>query len=117
MNLSQTEEDDIRMESEGWSNGNSERATQEHLQQSGVESMDHHLVEFSETLKSKLQITHFRSSVRRIFNHGTGVYPLLPSPPEPKNIYILNIIFQLSWEINREEGTLNLPESSSSVSQ
>lgn len=49
MNLSQTEEDNIRMESEGWSNGKSER---EHLQQSGVESMDQHLVEFSETLRT-----------------------------------------------------------------
>lgn len=52
MSLSQTEEDDIRMESEGWSNEMSERAPQEHLQQSGVESMDHHLVEFSETLRT-----------------------------------------------------------------
>eukprot|EP01018_Ginkgo_biloba_P030341 Gb_38664 [translate_table: standard] len=52
VSLSQMEEDDVRFGSDGWSMGQSERALQEYLQQSAVEVMDDHLLEFSETIRT-----------------------------------------------------------------
>lgn len=50
--LSQMEEDDLKLRTQRWSNGPSGRAQHEFLQQSPVEPMDDHLVEFSETLRT-----------------------------------------------------------------